>query len=73
MANNFAVGIDKNRQVRYNKKASPMGGRKGAAITVGGLAASLYKGGEAMRITFHVGDFTVTIMIKKRRNRHPAR
>ena len=26
-----------------------------------------------MRITFHVGDFTVTIMIKKRRNRHSAK
>jgi len=26
-----------------------------------------------MRITFHVKDYTVTIMIKKRRNRHPAR
>ena len=24
-----------------------------------------------MRITFHVKDYTVTIMIKKRRNRHP--
>ena len=26
-----------------------------------------------MRITFHVEDFTVTIMIKKRRNRHSAK
>jgi hypothetical protein len=28
---------------------------------------------ELMRITFHVGDFTVTIMIKRRRNRHSAK
>ena len=28
---------------------------------------------ELMRITFHVGDLTVTIMIKKRRNRHSAK
>ena len=26
-----------------------------------------------VRITFHVGDFTVTIMIKKRRNRHSGK
>ena len=31
------------------------------------------KGGEAMRITFHVGSFTVTIMIKRRENRHSAK
>jgi len=26
-----------------------------------------------MRITFHVKDYTVTIMIKRRRNRHSAK
>ena len=26
-----------------------------------------------VRITFHVGDFTVTIMIKRRRNRHSGK
>ena len=26
-----------------------------------------------MRITFHVRDYTVTIMIKRRRNRHSAK
>lgn len=26
-----------------------------------------------MRITIHVGIFTVTIIVKKRKNRHPAR
>lgn len=31
------------------------------------------KGGETMRITMHIGSFTVTIIIKKRKNRHPAR
>ena len=30
------------------------------------------KGGEAMRITLHIGAYTVTIIVK-RRNRHPAR
>ena len=30
------------------------------------------KGGEAMRITLHIGAFTVTIIVK-RRNRHPGR
>ena len=24
------------------------------------------KGGEAMRITFHIGEFTITIIVKKR-------
>ena len=31
------------------------------------------KGGEAMRITMHIGSFTVTIIIKKRKNRHSAK
>lgn len=31
------------------------------------------KGGEAMRITLHIGPFTVTIIVKKRENRHPGR
>ncbi len=31
------------------------------------------KGVRLMRITFHVKDFTVTIMIKRRRNRHSAK
>ena len=33
------------------------------------------KGVKLMRITFHVRDFQVTILIKKwkRKNRHPAR
>ena len=31
------------------------------------------KGGETMRITMHIGSFTVTIIIKKRKNRLPAR
>ena len=30
-------------------------------------------GGQPMRITFHVGIFTVTIMIKKRENRHSGK
>lgn len=28
------------------------------------------KGGEQMRITLHIGIFTVTIIVKKRENRH---
>ena len=31
------------------------------------------KGGEAMRITLHIGSFTVTIMIKRRENRHSGK
>ena len=31
------------------------------------------KGGETMRITMHIGSFTVTIIIKKRKNRHSAK
>ena len=31
------------------------------------------KGVEPMRITFHIGEFTFTIIVKKRKNRHPAR
>ena len=31
------------------------------------------RGGEAMRITLHIGTFTVTIIVKKRGNRHPGR
>ena len=37
------------------------------------LSHILRKGVRRMRITFHVRDYTVTIMIKKRRNRHPGR
>ena len=42
---------------------------EGRCTTAGGRPY-LPKGGEAMRITLHIGSFTVTIMIKKRRNRH---
>ncbi len=31
------------------------------------------KGGGVMRITLHIGAFTVTIVVKKRENRHPGR
>ena len=31
------------------------------------------EGGEAMRITLHIGAFTVTIIVKKRENRHSAK
>ena len=30
------------------------------------LAYTSRKGGEAMRITFHIGEFTITIIVKKR-------
>jgi len=43
----------------------PQNGRRSSHI--------LQKEVRLMRITFHVGDFTVTVMIRKRRNRHPAR
>lgn len=31
------------------------------------------KGVRLMRITIHIGAFTVTIIVKKRENRHPGR
>ena len=31
------------------------------------------KGGEGMRLTIHIGTFTVTIIVKKRKNRHSAK
>ncbi len=37
------------------------------------LIYSLAKGGGHMRITFHIGDFTVTIIVKKRENRHSGK
>jgi len=40
--------------------------------TVGGWSHHP-KGGEAMRVTLHIGNFTVTIVVKKRENRHPGR
>lgn len=35
---------------------------------------TFWKGGDChMRITFYIGDFTVTIIVKKRENRHSAK
>ena len=31
------------------------------------------KGGEPMRITLHIGGYTVTIIVKKRENRHSGK
>ena len=31
------------------------------------------KGGKGMRLTIHIGTFTVTIIVKKRKNRHSAK
>ena len=31
------------------------------------------KGGELMRITLHIGIYTVTIIVKRRENRHSAK
>ena len=36
-------------------------------------ALSLRKEVIALRITFHIGNFTVTIIIKERKNRHSAK
>ena len=50
--------------------------KAGAAQTAGGWPhaphAETRKGGEAMRITLHIGPFTVTIIVKSR-NRHSAK
>ena len=43
----------------------------GTARTAGGWSHHP-KGGEAVRITLHIGPYTVTIIVK-RRNRHPGR
>ena len=40
--------------------------------TSGAVSLQPSKGGVYMRITLHIGQFTVTIIVK-RRNRHPAR
>ncbi len=51
----------------------PAGGRKGNAVIYGRrFGYILRKGVRLMRITFHIGAYTVTIVVK-RRNRHPAR
>ena len=49
-----------------------MGRKKSTAITVGGWLHHR-KGVELMRLTFHVGIFTVTVIVKKRKNRHSAK
>ena len=46
--------------------------KNGTAITVGGWSL-LPKGGVFMRLTFHIGVFTVTVIVKKRNNRHSAK
>ena len=47
--------------------------RKGTLFgTNGAVSLQPPKGGVYMRITLHIGQFTVTIIVK-RRNRHPAR
>lgn len=47
--------------------------RQGAAQHGRRLATLPERGVKPMRITIHVGIFTVTIIVKKRKNRHPAR
>ena len=39
--------------------------QQGTAHTAGGWP-TLPERGEAMRITFHIGEFTITIIVKKR-------
>ena len=53
-------------EARKRTQFSPQGGN-GAERTL-----LRRKGGEAMRITFHIGRFTVTIVVKSR-NRHSAK
>ena len=48
-------------------------GGKALHKTAGGSAYHFRKEVKLMRITIHIGIFTVTIIIKKRKNRHPAR
>ena len=62
------------RPLAMNRKACYF--KYGAAQTAGSQPHSPHaetrKGGEAMRITLHIGIFTVTIIVKSR-NRHPGR
>ena len=57
--------IDNRSHMWYNCLQTLHNGRR--------LIYSLAKGGGHMRITFHIGDFTVTIIVKKRENRHSAK
>ena len=47
--------------------------RRQGAAQHGRRLATLPERGETMRITMHIGSFTVTIIIKKRKNRHSAK
>jgi hypothetical protein len=46
--------------------------RSGAARTAGGYGYTTRKGVLLMRITLHIGTFTVTIIVKSR-NRHSGK
>ena len=46
--------------------------RSGAARTAGGYGYTTRKGVLLMRITLHIGSFTVTIIVKSR-NRHSGK
>ena len=61
------------RNFCYNTKAACFTTDGKALHTTAGGWPHFPRGGETMRITMHIGSFTVTIIIKKRKNRHPAR
>lgn len=51
---------------------SPLRGR-GAAHSAGGFGYNLREGVRHVRLTIHIGKFTVTIIVKKRGNRHSGK
>ncbi len=65
MTKSAAFGIIKKPPAREAGRALQSYGRRFGYI--------LRKEVRLMRITFHVKDYTVTIMIKRRRNRHSAK
>ena len=48
-------------------------GGRDAAHSAGGFAHNLRKEVRGMRLTMHIGSFTVTITVKKRGNRHSGK
>lgn len=52
---------------------SPPQGGRGAAHSAGGFGYNLREGVRHVRLTIHIGKFTVTIIVKKRGNRHSGK
>ena len=64
------TGLARRVEIWYCKYAASAARRCTTRQAVGHTSR---EGVKPMRITIHVGIFTVTIIVKKRKNRHPAR